>query len=261
MEMSYKDIGVLKGREIVPAKNAKAHSRRAVKEKVAVNHTDEWDEILPLDTDILKGRPVYRFVKRFFDVLLSILALIILSPFLIGVAIAVVIDDPHDGPLFIQERVGKNGRHFRILKFRSMIKGADAMKKELEAMGINLKNPEDPTYKAEDDPRNTRLGGLIRKISVDELPQFINIIKGDMSIVGPRPLVVNEVEEMNAFAMQRHLMRPGLTCYWQASRDRHEIEFDDWMKMDVEYIHKCSVWEDIKVIFRTILIVFTGNNK
>ena len=259
--MSYKDIGMIKGSKTVPVKKTKALSRRDVREKVTVNRADEWEEILPLDTDILNDKPTYRFVKRFFDILLSTGALVLLSPFLVGVAIAIVIDDPHDGPLFIQERVGKNGKHFRILKFRSMIKGADAMKKELEAMGINLKSPEDPTYKAEDDPRNTRLGALIRKISVDELPQLINIIKGDMSIVGPRPLVVDEVEKMNAFAMQRHLVRPGLTCYWQAASDRHDIKFDKWMKMDVEYIHNCSLWEDIKVIFRTVGIVFTGNNK
>lgn len=233
----------------------------AVKENVMVEDTNEFGEILPLDTDILKKRPGYRFVKRMADIILSTGALVVFSPFLVGVAIAIVIDDPHAGPIFIQERVGKNGKKFKIYKFRSMVRNAEELKAELKARGINLKDPEDPTYKAENDPRNTRLGGFIRKTSIDELPQLVNIIKGEMSIVGPRPLVTREVEKINPFGMQRHLMKPGLTCYWQASRDRDQIKFPEWMKMDVKYIHDCSVWEDIKIIFQTVGIVVTANNK
>ncbi len=237
----------------------KSCTASAKKGKVVVKDIEEFGEILPITADILKNRPGYRFIKRLADVTLSLAALTVFSPVLLGVAIMIVVDDPHAGPIFIQERVGKNGNRFKILKFRSMVYNAEELKKELEAQGITMKEPDDPTYKLENDPRVTRVGRFIRKTSIDELPQLINIIKGDMSIVGPRPLVVSEVERFDKFSMQRHLVRPGLTCYWQSTKDRDKVPFEDWMKMDVRYIQRCNVWEDIKIICRTFKIVLTAN--
>lgn len=266
MDTTFNDISVVKGCDIKGDKSArqvknaeKSSTSCSKKEKVVVENTDEFGEILSIDTDILKNRSGYRFIKRVSDVTLSIFALTVLSLLMAGVAAAIYIDDPHAGPIFVQERVGKNGRRFKIYKFRSMVYNAEELKKELEAKGYTMKEPGDPTYKLENDPRITRVGRFIRKTSIDELPQLLNIIKGDMSIVGPRPLITSEVEQFDDFSMQRHLVRPGLTCYWQSTKDRDKVPFSDWMKMDVRYIHNCSVWEDIKIILKTVRIVLTAN--
>lgn len=261
MDTAFTDIGVVKGdKSSMQMRNAKKGSPAcSKKEKVLVKNIDEFGEILPLSTDILKKRPIYRFVKRAVDLTLSVFALVVLSPVMAGVAVAIYVDDPKAGPIFIQERVGKNGRKFKIYKFRSMVHNAEELKKMLEAQGYTMKEPGDPTYKMENDPRITRVGRFIRKTSIDELPQLVNVIKGDMSIVGPRPLVTSEVERFDDFSMQRHLVRPGLTCYWQSTKDRDKVPFGDWMKMDVRYIHNCNVWEDIKIIFKTFRVVLTAN--
>lgn len=221
----------------------------------------EWDDVeefgtvLPLGTDVLRKKPIYRFVKRFFDIFLSLLALIVLSPILLIVSIAIVIDDSTGGPFFVQTRVGKNNKEFKMFKFRSMVVGAEDMIDQ----SANKKESDDPTFKDPDDDRITRMGHFIRKTSIDELLQLINVIKGDMSIVGPRPPLPKEVRKYNQFCMQRLLMRPGLTCYWQTTKNRDNVPFPDWMKMDVKYIHDCSLWVDIKLIFKTFRIVFTAN--
>ena len=219
----------------------------------------EFGSIFPLGTDMLKNKPVYRFFKRFFDVFLSVFALIVLSPILLLVALIIFIDDPHGSPIFIQKREGKNRKVFKLIKFRSMVVNAEALLEELRQKGVTIKDPKDPTYKMKDDPRITRFGRIIRKTSIDELPQLINIIMGHMSIVGPRPPLTREVNEYNDFAMQRLLVRPGLTCIWQTTRNRDEVPFPEWMKMDVRYIHKCSFLLDCKLILKTFLIVFTAN--
>ena len=261
MDTVFTDIGVANGESSsVQVRNAKESGFDCPeKNKVVVQDTGEFGEILPLSTDILKKRPVYSFIKRVADVTLSILALTVLFPLMVGVAIAIYIDDPKAGPIFVQERVGKNGNKFKIYKFRSMVHNAEELKKMMQAMGYTMKEPEDPTYKVENDFRITRMGRFIRKTSIDELPQLINVIKGDMSIVGPRPLVTSEVERFDDFSMQRHLVRPGLTCYWQCTKDRDKVHFGDWMRMDIKYIHNCNVWEDIKIICKTFRIVFTAN--
>lgn len=219
----------------------------------------EFGPILPLGTDVLKHKPVYRCVKRFFDVVLSVLALVVLLPILLLIALVIYIDDPKGSPIFIQERVGKNRRTFRLYKFRSMVVNAEELLEEMKRKGITLKDPKDPTYKMKDDPRITRVGQFIRKTSIDELPQLINIILGHMSIVGPRPPLPREVVHYNDFCMQRLLMRPGLTCIWQTTRNRDDVPFTEWMKMDVRYIHNCSFWLDCKLIIKTFAIIFTAN--
>ena len=219
----------------------------------------EFGSILPLGTDMLKDKPVYRFFKRFFDITLSVFALEVLSPILLLVALFIFLDDPHGSPIFVQKREGINCKPFKLIKFRSMVVNAEALLEELRKKGVTIKDPKDPTYKMKDDPRITRFGRLIRKTSIDELPQLINIIMGHMSIVGPRPPLTREVNEYNDFAMQRLLMRPGLTCIWQTTRNRDEVPFPEWMKMDVRYIHNCSFLLDCKLILKTFAIVFTAN--
>ena len=219
----------------------------------------EFGSILPLGTDMLKDKPVYHFFKRFFDITLSVFALVVLSPILLLVALFIFLDDPHGSPIFVQKREGINRKPFKLIKFRSMVVNAEALLEELRKKGVTIKDPKDPTYKMKDDPRITRFGRLIRKTSIDELPQLINIIMGHMSIVGPRPPLTREVNEYNDFAMQRLLMRPGLTCIWQTTRNRDEVPFPEWMKMDVRYIHNCSFLLDCKLILKTFAIVFTAN--
>ena len=178
---------------------------------------------------------------------------------LLLVALLIFLDDPHGSPIFIQKREGMNRKVFKLIKFRSMVVNAEALLEELRKKGVTIKDPKDPTYKMKDDPRITRFGRVIRKTSIDELPQLINIILGHMSIVGPRPPLTREVNEYNDFAMQRLLIRPGLTCIWQTTRNRDEVPFAEWMKMDIRYIHECSFLLDCKLMLKTFLIVFSAN--
>lgn len=197
------------------------------------------------EKEISKSRQ-YEFIKRAFDVISSSCACIILSPLFILTALAVFIEDRHN-PIFSQIRVGKDGRLFKMYKFRSMYIGAEMrLKKLLEQNELDGK-----AFKMAKDPRITKVGRIIRKLSIDELPQLWNIIKGDMSIVGPRPALGHEVYYYNDFEMQRLKVHPGLTCYWQCS-GRNNIGFDEWMELDVKYIKERSLWTDLKIIFKTI---------
>lgn len=201
----------------------------------------------------LDARPVYRAIKRSFDVCFSAAMLILLSPLMILTALAVRLDSP--GPsIFRQTRVGKDGRLFTFYKFRSMC--ADA---EDQLEGIRDLNEKDgPVFKIADDPRITRVGRFIRRTSIDELPQFWNVLKGEMSVVGPRPALPNEVAQYTPYQRRRLLMRPGITCYWQTRFNRDAISFDAWMEMDLRYLRDCSVWTDLKLIVKTLGVVFTG---
>ncbi len=195
---------------------------------------------------------LYLLGKRLFDIAASIFALVILSPVFIVTAIVVKIED--GGPAFFtQTRVGKDGRLFRMFKFRSMCLNAEDM-----VIDLKHKNEADgPVFKIEDDPRVTKVGAFIRKYSVDELPQLINILRGDMSIVGPRPPLECEVEQYNWFEKQRLLVKPGLTCYWQCS-GRSDIGFDEWVKMDLKYIKERNSRTDMLIILKTIPAVFAA---
>lgn len=195
----------------------------------------------------------YLIVKRLFDLILSSIALIVLAPFLLIIALIIYIDDPNGSPIFVQTRIGKNGKPFRFLKFRSMVVDAEARLRELQD-----KNEMDgPVFKIRNDPRVTRFGRFIRRTSIDELPQLINIIKGEMSIVGPRPPLPNEVKRYGSYEMQRLLVKPGLTCYWQ-TRGRNAIGFSEWMELDMMYVFKHNLWIDIGLVFQTIWVVLKG---
>lgn len=186
------------------------------------------------------------------DIVGSALGLIILSPILLITVIAIVIEDGSPA-IFTQERNGLNGKVFRMYKFRSMCKNAP----EMHASLLEQNESDGPTFKMKDDPRITKVGKFIRKTSIDELPQLVNILKGDMSIVGPRPLPTYETAQCNEYQNQRLLVKPGLTCYWQCS-GRSDIPFDEWMEMDLRYVKEASLWVDIKMIFRTVWTVIRG---
>ena len=171
----------------------------------------------------IDGRPLYRVVKRTFDILFSACVLVVLSPLLLLVALVVWIDDPHGSPIFFQERVGKRGKTFRMAKFRSMYVDAEDRLHEL----LDANEKDGPVFKIKDDPRITRVGKLIRKTSIDELPQFWNVLVGDMSVVGPRPALPREVRQYALRDQLRLAMKPGITCYWQTRRNRDSISFEE----------------------------------
>ena len=200
------------------------------------------------------GRWAYRFIKRALDVLFSAFVLVGFSWLFIIVAVAIKIDDPKGPVFFAQERVGRDGKTFRMYKFRSMC--TDAEKRLAELQDLNEKDG--PVFKIANDPRITRVGRVIRKLSIDELPQFINVLVGDMSVVGPRPPLPKEVAEYTPRQAQRLSIRGGLTCYWQTRRNRDSISFDEWVDLDLLYIKKCSVWSDLKLIIQTVGVMLTA---
>lgn len=199
-------------------------------------------------------RRAYLTCKRTFDILFSLLVLVFLSPLFFAIALAIKLDDPAGPVLFCQERVGKDGRRFCMYKFRSMVVGAE---EELAGL-VDMNEKAGPVFKMRDDPRVTRIGRVLRRHSLDELPQFVNVLKGDMSVVGPRPALPREVVDYTPWQAQRLFVTPGLTCYWQASRHRDEIPFDEWVAMDLAYIERCSVLVDLKLIAKTVGAVLTA---
>ena len=202
-----------------------------------------------------KEGPVYMFCKRAMDIIGSLAGLILLSPLLLIIAIAIKIEDPKGSIFFAQQRCGKDNKLFPMYKFRSMVSNAEELLEEL----MEHNEMDGPVFKIKDDPRITKVGKFIRKTSVDELPQLFNILKGDMSIVGPRPAIPHEVAEYNDYQRQRLLVKPGLTCIWQVS-GRNSIGFDEWVDMDLEYIENRSLWMDIKLIFKTVGVLFGDEN-
>lgn len=215
--------------------------------------------------DEFDGRPMLIFrstpeeswqglAKQMFDVLSALFLLVILSPLFL--ALIVLIRWTSSGPaMFRQQRSGLNGRPFTMLKFRSMVSDAEQRRQELEA----LNEMAGPVFKLSEDPRITPIGRLLRKYSIDELPQLINVLRGEMSLVGPRPLPVDEVQRFDDFAHRRRLsVKPGLTCLWQISGRNNVKDFKDWVRLDLEYIDNWSLWLDFKILWRTIPVVLSG---
>jgi exopolysaccharide biosynthesis polyprenyl glycosylphosphotransferase len=192
-------------------------------------------------------------MKRLIDVLGSAVLLIALAPLFAIVALLIRIDSP--GPVFFtQERVGFNKRRFRMLKFRTMVAEADKQQETLE----HLNEANGPVFKIRNDPRITPIGAFLRRFSIDELPQLINVLKGEMSLVGPRPLPVRDVERIEIrWHKRRFSIKPGLTCLWQVN-GRSEIGFEDWVRMDLEYIDRWSLALDVVILMKTIPAVFKG---
>lgn len=191
-------------------------------------------------------------LKRAIDVLLSLLFLILSAPLFLIIPLAIKLTSP--GPVFFkQERCGLNGRRFNVLKFRTMVSDAEVLKSQLE----KLNEVSGPVFKIKKDPRMTPLGKFLRKFSLDEIPQCINVLRGDMSIVGPRPPIPSEVEKYDLWQRRRLSMRPGITCLWQVN-GRNKIPFEKWMRLDLEYIDRWSLELDMKIILKTIPAVLRG---
>lgn len=193
----------------------------------------------------------YNILRRWQDIFLSLVALLVLWPFLLLIALIIWLDSPGASPIFTQDRIGKDGKVFRFLKFRSMVPNAEA---KLETL-LDRNEMDGPVFKIKDDPRITRVGRFIRKTSIDELPQLINILKGDMSIVGPRPALPREVKQYDEYAMQRLYVLPGLTCYWQIQPHRNDLSFRQWLDLDLKYIQERSFLTDWRIIFCTFSAV------
>ncbi len=205
-----------------------------------------------LEIETVHAKEWHLFLKRTIDIVVSILLMILVSPIYLITAIAIKLSSK--GPIFFsQVRCGVNGRKFTLYKFRSMIVGAEMKKKLLEKMN----EMDGPVFKIKQDPRITKVGRIIRKLSIDELPQLINVLKGDMSVVGPRPPLPVEVEMYQLWQRRRLSLKPGITCVWQVS-GRNNVNFDRWMEMDLEYIDNWSLWLDIKILIKTFFVVLTG---
>ncbi len=204
--------------------------------------------------EIYRKKPAgYKIMKRWFDIVVSFTALLLLAPVFAVTALAVFLTD--GGPVFFaQYRAGKDMKPFKMYKFRSMCRNAEELFQQMQEQNEQSGH----AFKIKNDPRITKVGRFIRKYSIDELPQLLNVLKGDMSIVGPRPILTFQMEECDAYQKQRLLVQPGLTCYWQIS-GRANVEWDEWVEMDLKYIEDMGLWTDLRLIVKTVPAVFRGD--
>jgi exopolysaccharide biosynthesis polyprenyl glycosylphosphotransferase len=209
---------------------------------------------LLLDTEIIKRKRTYLFFKRIIDIVGSVIGLVLCIPVIIIVAILMKIEEPTGPIFFAQTRVGQNGKEFKMFKIRSMC--IDAEERLMELLIHN--EIEGAMFKMKNDPRITKVGKFIRKTSIDELPQLWNVLKGEMSLIGPRPPLVREFEEYSLYDKQRLLFKPGCTGLWQVS-GRSEIGFDEMVELDIEYIEKASLYLDLKILLKTIIVILKPN--
>lgn len=207
------------------------------------------DTLLKSDIKVNGGK-IYCILKRFFDIIFSSIAIVVLFPLMLVVSIVIYLSDK-GSPFFVQERYTEKGKVFKMYKFRSMY--VDAEKRFNEVAHLN-EMAGNVAFKSKDDPRITKIGKFIRKTSIDELPQLFNIIKGDMSIVGPRPPITREVVKYTPYQMNRLLVKGGLTCFWQCG-GRSNLSFDEQVELDIQYIQQRSLWLDFKLIFKTVQTV------
>ena len=210
-----------------------------------------------LEAIIEKSYATFWKSKRLFDIFFATLILLFFLPLMIVIAIVIVIDDPSAGPFYKQVRVGRHGKEFYMYKFRTMCANADKMKEALTAQN----EMDGPVFKMKDDPRITRVGKFLRKLSLDELMQFFNVLKGDMTLVGPRPPLPGEVEFYTDYQKLRLLVTPGLTCTWQISKNRNDIPFEEWVEMDIEYIQTRTYLNDLKIMLKTPIVMLTATGR
>jgi exopolysaccharide biosynthesis polyprenyl glycosylphosphotransferase len=190
-------------------------------------------------------------IKKIIDIGVSLFLIIVLSPLLIFIAVLVKLESP--GPIiFKQARVGLRGRQFDLLKFRTMVANAEILRRDLE----NENEVDGPVFKMKDDPRVTKIGGFLRKSGLDELPQLINILRGEMSLIGPRPPLLKETQQYKRWQLRRLSVKPGLSCFWQIKPDRNSIKFEKWMELDLAYIDNWSLRLDFIILLKTIKTVF-----
>ena len=224
-----------------------------VKVPILTREEAQNHKVMLNEKEVLHSHRLYWFGRRTQDIVFSLLALVVLSPLMLIIMAAIYIDDPHASPVFSQPRVGRGGRVFKFYKFRSMRANAENMLKDL----LKDNEMDGPVFKMANDPRITRVGSFIRKTSLDELAQLVNVLKGDMSIVGPRPPLPREVEQYDAYTFQRLYVTPGLSCYWQIQPQRNSLSFEEWVALDIQYIQDRSYWLDWKIIFKTVGAVLT----
>lgn len=206
-------------------------------------------------TVIFCEKPIYyNFIKRVIDILGALFGIVLLSPIMLIAAVAIKMDS--EGSIFFtQDRVGQNGRIFKMFKFRTMVIDAEELREKL----AEKNEMSYPMFKIKEDPRITKVGKVLRKTSIDELPQFFNVLKGEMSLVGPRPNLPMEVNCFTEYHKQKLLVKPGLTCYWQVM-GRNNIDFEDWIRLDLKYIEERSISVDLKLIFKTIKLLIRDKN-
>ena len=220
-----------------------------------MEHGENSLETVIIDQMRIQRRYGYRFVKRGFDILASLMGLILLSPLFLIVAIAIKVDDPRGKAFYSQIRLGRGERPFKMFKFRSMVSNADKLMVQLteenEVSGA--------MFKMREDPRVTRVGRIIRKYSIDELPQLINVVIGSMSLVGPRPPLPQEVSEYTEYDKQRLLIKPGCTGLWQATV-RNGVGFDEMVRLDLIYVKRQSSLYDLWILLLTVKIILKPNN-
>lgn len=210
-------------------------------------------EAIPLFEN--KDRTLFRIAKRIQDICLSLLGMILLSPFLLLIGLIIKVEDPKGAVIFAQIRIGKNGKPFKMYKFRSMVSNAEAMLGNL----MDQNEISGAMFKMKNDPRITRVGRFIRKTSLDELPQLFNVLKGDMSLVGPRPPLPREVNSYTSYDMMRLLVVPGCTGLWQIS-GRNHVGFEEMVELDLEYIRNQSFTNDIVILCKTVKVLFGTDN-
>jgi len=214
--------------------------------ETASNHRQAQAE----QVDLGALTPTYLITKRCFDFTASLIGLILLSGIFLVLAVLIKIDDPHGKVFYSQTRLGKNGKNFQMWKFRSMVAGADKMVDKL----LKKNDVEGAMFKIKDDPRITRVGRVIRKYSLDELPQLYNVLRGDMSLVGPRPPLPREVVKYTDYDRQRLIVVPGVTGLWQIS-GRNDLGFAEMVALDIHYINNACISEDLKILLKTVLVV------
>ena len=204
---------------------------------------------------VLADNKKYWFWRRVQDISTAVIGLLLLWPLMVIVVIAIVIESPGASPIFSQKRVGRDGKEFTFYKFRSMLPKAEEKLEEL----LDQNEMTGPVFKIKNDPRITKVGRFIRKTSIDELPQLWNVLRGEMSIVGPRPAMPREVAQYDEYAKQRLFITPGLTCYWQIQPQRNDLTFDEWLELDLKYIQERSFRVDWKIILKTFGAVLDMN--
>ena len=212
-------------------------------------------ELAQEDIIVPNENKVYLFLKRLIDIVGSGLGILILIPVFLIIGILIKLEDPKGSVFFSQKRNGLNGKEFNMYKFRSMVHNAEDL---LESL-MSKNEMDGPVFKIKDDPRITKIGKFIRKTSLDELPQLFNVLKGDMSLVGPRPPIPREVIQYNKYQYQRLLVKPGITRYWQIS-GRNNIDFDEWVELDLKYIKERNLFKDIYIILMTLPVLLGDKN-
>ena len=210
-----------------------------------------------LESIIEKSYSTFWRRKRLFDIFFATLILLFFLPLMILITIIIVIDDPSAGPFYKQIRVGRHGKEFYMYKFRTMRANADKMIDELAKQN----EMDGPVFKIKNDPRITRVGKYLRMLSLDELMQFFNVLKGDMTLVGPRPPLPREVKYYTDYQRLRLLVTPGLTCTWQISKNRNDIPFEQWVEMDIEYIQTRTYLNDLKIMLKTPIVMLTATGR